>query len=223
VLVPLRGIAEWLGAQVSYQAPVITVALDGRTLVLRLNSRTATVAGQTVTLDVPAREYGGITCVPVRFVSEGLGVGVTYKSEQCPTSADVLLQAGDREARVLVHSEPPNVVAKVIGDLEHTRQTDAAYPEITLDLGAYGTDWVMEVGRVRGGYFRAPVPACWDDSMGDGGCFFSNAWAVYGQRDGAWRLLISGQDMPSRKAWARAGIPVEIARQLGVALSSADY
>ncbi len=80
VLVPLRGVMEYLGAYVSYDAATKTVTANksGIDLVLRLGERSALVNGRTVALDVPAQEYRGSTMVPLRFVGESLGAEVRW-------------------------------------------------------------------------------------------------------------------------------------------------
>src|SRR2546423_7318430 len=80
VLVPLRGVLEQMGATVDWMASTQTVvATRGRTEIdLPIGSRTATVGGREVTLDVPAMTIAGSTMVPLRFVSEALGADVAW-------------------------------------------------------------------------------------------------------------------------------------------------
>lgn len=80
VLVPLRGVLEEMGAFVSWVAKTRTVvAQKGDTYVeLPVGSRTATVNGRMVTLDVPAAVMAGSTMVPLRFLGEALGADVRW-------------------------------------------------------------------------------------------------------------------------------------------------
>lgn len=80
VLVPLRGVLEEMGAFVSWVAQTRTVvAQKGDTYVeLPVGSRTATVNGRIVTLDVPAAVMAGSTMVPLRFLGEALGADVRW-------------------------------------------------------------------------------------------------------------------------------------------------
>jgi len=80
VLVPLRGVFERLGATVTWDPTSQTVlAQSGTTSVsLRIGSPQAFVNGQAQFLDVPAMLIGGRTLVPLRFVSQALGAGVTW-------------------------------------------------------------------------------------------------------------------------------------------------
>lgn len=79
-LVPLRGVFEALGAQVTFDPATQTVVAvrAGRTVILRVGSPTARVNGKQVDLEVPARVRDGRTLVPLRFVAEALGVTVRW-------------------------------------------------------------------------------------------------------------------------------------------------
>lgn len=80
VLVPLGFIAESLGGLVSWDDASRTVRIQtaDRSISLPVGETTATVNGQSKTLDVPAQEVNGRTLVPVRFVSESLGADVSW-------------------------------------------------------------------------------------------------------------------------------------------------
>lgn len=88
-MVPVRAVAEKLGAEVKWFAETSEVAiiLNGRTVRLKIGSAQALVNGEQVTLysGVPAMiaNYNGIerTMVPLRFVSEQLGVWVNWNQE----------------------------------------------------------------------------------------------------------------------------------------------
>lgn len=80
VLVPLRGVLEQLGAYVNYDSArrEVKATRNQSQIELPIGSRTATVNGRRVTLDVPARIVNGSTMVPLRFVAESLGAQVNY-------------------------------------------------------------------------------------------------------------------------------------------------
>ncbi|UJF33012.1 copper amine oxidase N-terminal domain-containing protein [Paenibacillus hexagrammi] len=82
-LVPFRAISEALKADVSWDAEErsVTVTRDGVTVKLYIDSKTATVNGEEVTLEVPAAIEDGSTVVPVRFVSEALKAVVKWEDE----------------------------------------------------------------------------------------------------------------------------------------------
>lgn len=229
-LVPLRPIAQWLGARVTYNAPRIQVALGSTLIALNVNASKATINGRPVTLSVPARVYGGITCVPLRFVAEAFGLKVSYHAgedaEMDKTSAIpvVLLSGAGKTARVLVHEEPPDVVARVVADLEHTTQTEGRGADaFKFDLGSYGFDWILRVTKVHGGYFISSVPAQWGepyfDTPGLRQTFSAEAAGVYGYRGGRWVYIAGFQDVPSHDYWVRElGIPAAVAKAMGIQL-----
>jgi hypothetical protein len=229
-LVPLRAIAEWLGADVAFKAPHISITLGSTVVRLAVNSSSATVAGRSVRLSVPARVYGGITCVPLRFVAEAFGLQVSYHAGDDPemdkTSSIplVLLEGRGMTGRVLVHEEPPNVVSKVIRDLENTTQGVGNGPDAyAFQLGDYGFDWILQVTKIHSGYFMSLVPAQWGepyfDTPGLTETFSADAAGVYGYRGGRWVYVAGFQDVPSYNYWVRElGIPASVAQQLGIQL-----
>jgi hypothetical protein len=82
VLVPLRGVFEKIGALVEWKPLTRTVIIlrPGIYVELRVGERTASVSGAPVPLDVPARILRGRVLVPLRFVSEALGVHVVWRA-----------------------------------------------------------------------------------------------------------------------------------------------
>lgn len=83
-LVQLRPLFESLGIEISWNADTQTVSgkKEGQTFSLTLNSQTAQVNGETVTLTSPGRLVDGHTLVPLRFVGEATGAVVGWNSEQ---------------------------------------------------------------------------------------------------------------------------------------------
>ncbi len=81
-LLPLRAIFEALDATVLWnqKTKVVTANKDGKTIVLKLGAKTATINNSTVALDVPVQSIKGRTMIPVRFVSEALGEEVNWNS-----------------------------------------------------------------------------------------------------------------------------------------------
>ncbi|KOY12983.1 CotH kinase family protein [Paenibacillus xylanivorans] len=89
VMVPVNAILEALGAEVTWDKTVktVTAVLNDQTLVLQIGSSTATVNGETLEIDAPAIIKNSRTLVPVRFISEGLGLTVDWDQ----TAAQVTL------------------------------------------------------------------------------------------------------------------------------------
>ncbi|MPM08197.1 hypothetical protein SDC9_54509 [bioreactor metagenome] len=82
-LVPLRAIAEELGGEVSWDEETQTVTITKGDTVVQItsNSTTAVVNGETVEISLPATETCGRTYVPLRFLSEALGLNTEWDSE----------------------------------------------------------------------------------------------------------------------------------------------
>jgi len=80
-MVPMRAIFEALGMIVEWDDATRT-AIGTRGVGLRIeipiDSTTATVNGEAVTLDVPAMLHNGRTMVPVRFIAEASGANVDW-------------------------------------------------------------------------------------------------------------------------------------------------
>lgn len=79
-LVPVRFVAESLGAKVDWEEQTQTVraTLSGRTVTLVLGSDSMTVDGKSVPLDVPAQTLHDRTMIPLRAVAEAFGKQVFW-------------------------------------------------------------------------------------------------------------------------------------------------
>lgn len=82
-MVPLRGVLEALGAFVGWNnlTQTVTVIKDSNKIILPIGSKTATVNGKSVSLDIPAEVIKGRTMVPLRFLSEALNNQVDWDAE----------------------------------------------------------------------------------------------------------------------------------------------
>src|SRR5580698_9151309 len=78
VFVPLRGVFHRLGASVVYNNGQINATGRDREVSLNIGSTQATVDGQPETLDVAPFIVGESTFVPLRFISQSLGAGVSW-------------------------------------------------------------------------------------------------------------------------------------------------
>lgn len=80
MLVPIRFIAESIGAVVSWDqgTQTVTIMVGGTTVKIPIHQPAMTVGGQVVSLDVPAMVTGDRTFIPLRAVSEALGKEVFY-------------------------------------------------------------------------------------------------------------------------------------------------
>lgn len=165
VLVPLRGVFESLGAEVTYLAPSHTIqATRGSTQVqLTLGSRQAAINGSPSMLDVPATTLGGRTMVPLRFVSEALGASVDWNAatqtvaitNNSPTASrpEPVAQAPEK-LRIddVVHSAAGPLT---VGDRLHVVMTGGAGGEATFDL--MGVQSGIPMREVRPGRYEGTL------------------------------------------------------------------
>lgn len=79
-LVPVRAVAEGLGAEVGWDGDArrVSVQKDGVDVALTLDSTAAQINGQSVELLCAPALNGDTTMVPIRVISEAFGMGVTY-------------------------------------------------------------------------------------------------------------------------------------------------
>lgn len=94
-LVPVRVIAEGLGAEVDWNAEKKTAEItrNGQKLVLTLNSRQAVVNGKQVQLDTPPVITQQRMLLPLRFVGESLGITVGWENNNRTVIANETPQA----------------------------------------------------------------------------------------------------------------------------------
>lgn len=83
VMVPVNAILEALGADVKWDktAKTVTAVLGERTVVLQIGSSTATVNGGKLQMDTASVIQNSRTLVPIRFISEGLGLTVDWNKD----------------------------------------------------------------------------------------------------------------------------------------------
>jgi nicotinamide riboside kinase len=82
-LIPVRALSEAFGATVAWD-PVeqkVTISNGTTQIVLNLNSNTAYVNGTEVAIDVAATTLSNRTIVPLRFITETLGLKVDWDEE----------------------------------------------------------------------------------------------------------------------------------------------
>ena len=79
-MLPVRFVAENLGATVGWDGATstVTVTTDTTKLEIRIGATTAKVNGVEITLDSPAFIENSRTYLPVRFVAENLGATVAW-------------------------------------------------------------------------------------------------------------------------------------------------
>ena len=81
VLLPIRGAAYLLGAQVEWANNTVYLTQGENSIQLNIVQGTALVNGETISLDVPAEIMNGRTMVPLRFVAEQLSCQVIWDEQ----------------------------------------------------------------------------------------------------------------------------------------------
>ena len=119
VLAAFGGTAQWVP-----ETGGVRCSLNGTEVELSLGSTTALVDGEAVALDVPAKAMNNRTFVPVRFVSESLGLKVGYE----PTNRIVVVADGDLDTSALsAMSQVRTLVEKTRPRGEATTLTAQSY------------------------------------------------------------------------------------------------
>ena len=79
-MMPIRFVAEKLGAEVSWNGQTKTVLIenDSTSIELPVNSTSCLLNGEEIILDVPAQIVNGRTLMPIRFIAENLGAKVSW-------------------------------------------------------------------------------------------------------------------------------------------------
>ena len=82
-LLPVRAIIEMMGGEVGWndEEKKVTINLNGREIVLWINSNTATVDDIGMALDVAPQIINSRTMMPIRFIAENFGCVVEWEDE----------------------------------------------------------------------------------------------------------------------------------------------
>lgn len=115
-LLPIRMLIEHFGGTIGWNAETrqVTCSLNGRSVVLAIDSKTALVNGEEKELDVPAVVREGRTLVPVRFVSENLNLNVGWEQQNSLVIvSDQALPSGSAE--LLARDDVRALLAKLFG------------------------------------------------------------------------------------------------------------
>jgi len=124
-LVPLRGVAEALGALVAWEekSKTVTIEKDDTTVELTVGNTVALKNKEKLTLDVPAKIIQGRTMIPLRFISEALGAVVQWE----PASRLVSIQRP---------AEKENISRQLVvqGDLVNIRSGPGTNHEILTQV-----------------------------------------------------------------------------------------
>ena len=130
-LIPIRAVAENLGAKVDWDADNEIATIDGR-IELEINNDVAIVDGKQVYMDVPAKIKNSRTFVPLRFVSENMGAKVKWDND----TRTVLIETPEEKAQT--PKEPDNTEStdtSVVSDQQQAVYNNVVY----MGVKNYGT------------------------------------------------------------------------------------
>lgn len=122
-LVPLRGLFEAMGAELTWHGETRTVEVKrfDRYLRLKIDRRLACLdqsCASAATLDVPARIINDRTFVPVRFISQTLGAHVSWDNERRAVVIDTSRAPEPQPAPVSILSPLPGMTLTGPTDLQ---------------------------------------------------------------------------------------------------------
>ena len=117
-LFPLRYIAEWFGANVTYQreGASIILAMGQHVVQMTPGQPTALIDGHPVEMLAPAIVREGVTYVPVRFLAEALGARVDVLNGDDGFMLGVTIRDPDTGDVLLVRVEQPQPIPPLTPD-----------------------------------------------------------------------------------------------------------
>ncbi|HEY5582969.1 MAG TPA: copper amine oxidase N-terminal domain-containing protein [Ruminiclostridium sp.] len=104
-VVPIRAIIEALGGKVQweYKERKVTISYNNKVVEFWLNKRNARVNGKEMDAKIAPKSINGRTMIPLRFVSEGLGLCVNWegstKAISVSSSSDYVAIVGSSEVK----------------------------------------------------------------------------------------------------------------------------
>lgn len=122
--VPIRAIAESLGADVAWNAGTQTATIDGN-IKIKMGSSEISTAYGTITMDTKAVNKDGRIYVPARYVANAMGYDIEAKTEKGTLTANVItkvdltisaaasLKDALGEVQTLYKAEKPNSVLTI--------------------------------------------------------------------------------------------------------------
>jgi len=163
-LVPLRGIFEALGAEVTFNEATcdVFVRKGNRTILMHTGGKTeqaaphAVVDGEVFEMKTPAKVVNGRTLVPIRFVGEVLGADVQWIAENQTVRISSKDQKDDGllEGLRIFDKDVPNTLIrkgyKFVGDIDNDLPHGKG---VLLDYGLnaiYNGSWINGVPNGEG-------------------------------------------------------------------------
>ncbi len=107
-MIPVSFVSRELGAEVDWNANdrVVTITGNDKEILLKIGMSEANVNGETVSFDTKAVILQSRTFVPLRFVSEAMGLLVTWDAERC-NAAIYTEDSAEAEAEIQSMQDDP--------------------------------------------------------------------------------------------------------------------
>lgn len=144
-LVPIRVISENLGAKVHWDNKnrTVKVIADSINVLLKIDSKKASVNNQEVLLDVPAKIIKDRTMIPLRFVGEALGADVEWNNDRrcvvinkTDNGNDVNSSVNISDLSYEVINDRPSIVIKGDGALKYEQEKSTDWSKLVIDIYA---------------------------------------------------------------------------------------
>ena len=132
-MMPIRAVAESLGAKVDWDADNEIVTIDNR-IELEVNNDVAIVDGKQVIMDVPAEIRKSRTFVPLRFVSENMGAKVSWDNDT--RTVKIVTPESSGQGTETQPTEPQTGTQPVVSDPE---KEGVFLNSVYLGVKDYGT------------------------------------------------------------------------------------
>jgi len=144
-MVPLRVISEGIGAAVGWSQAAKTVTVTGGSTVVEMTvgRNEAAVNGSAVKLDTPVQVRAGRTMVPLRFVSEQLGLTVGWNQQTKVISLATPAEGPARELRGAWVSTVYNLDWPTAKSYGNSEQQKLEYAAMLDELQAMGMNAVF--------------------------------------------------------------------------------
>lgn len=172
-LLPIRSVAEAIGATVEYSAPTQTVSLfnTDTEVNMQLGSTEIEINGSTQQMPVEAKVVNDRTLIPLRAATEALGCDVSWDG----TNQTIMLTRPYQTKRVVVHSEnadTTNASVVIKGDditiMQFDTETQARESVIANEAKGFTAepDYVYKADSLSWGTDRINAPKYYNSYAG---------------------------------------------------------
>lgn len=186
-MVPLRVVTESIGALVEYDDSTkgIVISKDDQRIILKLNTSKAIINNEEIEMSVVPVMKDEVTMVPLRFVSETLGVYVYYDANRKTIYLSTLeynvpedIVSGYMKAIELVYEIDPALnddITYVAFDCKKMRYLSEEGKQALVEkMGVYGTviesdyETLKKQGMITKGYFENGIIVSINDFYSEG-------------------------------------------------------